>query len=144
MMKKKPKEATAAHVQNATSMEIGQPSRFEPGIGQTYSVWSSSATSITNLSLLKKERAGRYHTGLQFSEAKLQWITTIQDKRQMLGDDTVELACSTMQELTESIDEALDQWQASLLQMRASMQVNQCSRESQFRFQNPLSSIRIN
>ena len=89
-------------------MEKGQPPRVEPGVGQTYSVASSTATNITNLYLLKKERSETYQTGLQYSEVKLQWITAIQDKRQMLGDDNVKLACSTIQKITESIDEALD------------------------------------
>ena len=38
----------------------------------------------------------------------MRWVNTVQDKRQILGDDIVDTACETIQELTGSIDEALD------------------------------------
>ena len=57
---------------------------------------------------LKQEATLRYQTGFDNSDTKSNWIITIKNNRQLLGDEDVERACIMLQKMAENIDKALD------------------------------------
>ena len=50
--------------------------------GLSSSVASSTLSNISNLTMLKRKVKGRCQTGMEFSDIKQEWVSTIQNKRQ--------------------------------------------------------------